>query len=457
LLPLLDVLCLLGIAAATDFVCVLCTALSGPAGAGLGLGRAAIIVAPFMLYDPGFGAAARRRKVGALVGSHALRFALFTAAMLGLGLLGGTLRDVPVAVLEFWFVGSLLLTSMTRALVARYVFSLRRDGALAEVIAVVGSGPVADRLARTIAARDPATATLIGPFDDAPSPTGVAPVAGTIADLIALAGTRRIDWILLASPPFTEPDLPALVSRLERLSVPIGLCPPSVGAGQALCGLDFVAGSIPVSILADRPINRHGALQKACADKVLGSAITLLLLPVLLAVAAAIKLTSPGPVFFRQKRHALDNREFEILKFRTMRWAPPKPTDTLVQTSRTDARITPLGRLLRATSVDELPQLLNVLKGEMSLVGPRPHAIDMRTESRLGVEITDVYPHRHRVKPGMTGWSQVNGARGATETEAQLLRRVELDLYYIDNWSILLDLKILLLTTREVLRRTNAF
>jgi lipopolysaccharide/colanic/teichoic acid biosynthesis glycosyltransferase len=140
-----------------------------------------------------------------------------------------------------------------------------------------------------------------------------------------------------------------------------------------------------------------------------------------------------------------------------MAWTGDVSGDSLEQTARFDRRVTRFGRFLRSTSLDELPQLFNVLKGEMSLVGPRPHAVNMRTEDRLGSEITGKYAHRHRVKPGMTGWSQVNGARGATTTTAQLRRRVALDLMYIDNWSLWLDLKILVLTCREVLKRTNAY
>ena len=140
-----------------------------------------------------------------------------------------------------------------------------------------------------------------------------------------------------------------------------------------------------------------------------------------------------------------------------MRWTPAATSTELKQTSRNDDRITWIGRFLRSSSLDELPQLFNVLKGEMSLVGPRPHAVNMRTEDRLGSEIIDVYAHRHRVKPGITGWSQVNGARGATDTMEQLKRRIELDLYYVENWSLLFDFKILLMTVREVMKKTNAY
>ena len=218
-----------------------------------------------------------------------------------------------------------------------------------------------------------------------------------------------------------------------------------------------IAGAVPVAVLAERPIRRWHAAVKTAMDLTLGGLATLALLPALGAIALAIKLDDPGPVLFRQRRHGYNNREFDIYKFRTMRVGANASVDVLKQTERGDPRVTRIGRFLRKWSLDELPQLFNVLRGEMSLVGPRPHAVVMRTQDRLGEEIVASYPHRHRVKPGITGWAQVHGARGATDTPEQLQRRIELDLYYIEHGSPWLDLKVLCMTCREVLRATNAF
>ena len=214
---------------------------------------------------------------------------------------------------------------------------------------------------------------------------------------------------------------------------------------------------LTVTLLADRPIRRWNAVLKASSDLVLGSVILVLLLPVLACIAVAIKLESPGPLLFKQRRHGFSSREFEIYKFRTMYHDTGTSNGNLQQTVRGDRRITRLGHFLRRFSLDELPQVFNVLEGTMSLVGPRPHAVNMRTEQRLGEEITDAYLHRHRVKPGITGWAQINGYRGATETVAQLRRRIKLDLYYVEHWSLGFDLKILSLTLRAVLRGANAY
>ncbi len=224
----------------------------------------------------------------------------------------------------------------------------------------------------------------------------------------------------------------------------------------ALHALPSIEG-LAVEWLDHRPIDRWGAVFKTVVDRGFGALLLVAALPICLIAAAAIKLETPGPLFYKQRRHALDNRVFHIYKFRSMAWQPMAPGAALEQTQRNDHRVTRVGRWLRASSIDELPQLLNVLRGEMSLVGPRPLAVDMRTEGLHGHEIASSYAHRHRVKPGMTGWAQVHGARGATSTREQLEERVRLDLEYIERWSPLLDLKILVMTVRVVIQGTNAF
>ena len=212
---------------------------------------------------------------------------------------------------------------------------------------------------------------------------------------------------------------------------------------------------------AFHPISRAMRLYprplEARAKRWLDIAIALLalafLIPVLPIIAAAIRIESAGPVFFRQQRLGLDGRPFTILKFRTMRAAPAP----LRQATRDDPRVTAIGRWLRRTSIDEWPQFLNVLRGDMSVVGPRPHAPGTRAGGRLFEDITIRYPDRHRVRPGLTGLAQVRGWRGETDTEHKLLRRVESDLEYIETWSLALDLVIVWRTVFVVLRMRNAY
>ncbi len=416
------------------------------------------VLAPFVLYDRNFAAAVGRRHVNVLVGMFGLRFALIGVIAIAIGASSQVFDNLPPGWVALWLGASFVLTALTRGVVARRVRALRRKGAFTESVAVVGAGPVADRLNRHLRHTKADSIELLGIFGDSPAgSTGSSTwPAGSIDELIELSKRRSIDWILVALPALDEARLGAIVQRLEVLRIPIALCPPNVGLRPPGEMVEYTGGGMPVMLLADRPIKRWNAVLKAAEDAVLCRFLILLLLPLLGLIALVVKLEGPGPIIFKQRRHAFNNSEFDIYKFRTMRVDEPASGDFL-QTARFDRRVTSVGRFLRSTSLDELPQLFNVLKGEMSLVGPRPHAVNMRTEDRLGSEITGTYAHRHRVKPGMTGWSQVNGARGATTTTAQLKRRIALDLMYIDNWSLWLDLKILMLTCREVLRRTNAY
>jgi Undecaprenyl-phosphate glucose phosphotransferase len=425
-------------------------------------------IAPFILYNQGFAAAASRRQTRLMVRFFLLRTICTVGVIAAFAAATQFIDSVPAEWVFSWLVLSILFTAATRIVAAQRVRTLQSKGQLTESIAVVGAGPVADKFDRHLRQTQVANVRLVGVFDEIkaeipklglaerPRVSSSTWPVHSLDRLIELGKSRSIDWIVITVQDGEEERMRALVERLNVLSIPIALCPENARLQSACKSVDYVGNGMPVLLLADRPIKRWNAILKSVEDAVLGWLLAAMLLPVFALIALAIRMDSPGPIIFRQKRHAFNNTEFDIYKFRTMRWQP-QTTETLQQTQRNDQRVTRLGRWLRETSLDELPQLFNVLTGEMSLIGPRPHAVNMRTEDRLGWEITDRYAHRHRVKPGMTGWSQVNGARGATDTIAQLQRRVELDLYYIEHWSLWLDIKILFMTFWTVMKKTNAY
>ncbi len=388
---------------------------------------------------------------GSALRAFAPRFAAFVAIVLLIGLVDGSLATIAPIWLLLWLGLSLLLLLLLRA---HLVPPPRR-----ETIAVVGAGPIADLLVSALKTRAHAPVDLLGVFDDrGPREQVDLQRRGSIADLLEIGKREPIDTILLALPGAAVQRVSDMVHDLKALAVPVGLCPADLlGRCSAQGAVAYAARSLPYALLADRPIQRSGLLIKAVEDYVLASVALLLLAPLLALIAVAVRISGPGPILFRQPRHAWNNGEFQVFKFRTMRWDPQARSRAMVQTQVDDARITAVGRFLRCSSLDELPQLLNVLRGEMSLVGPRPHALDMRTDNLLGNQIIRSYAHRHRVKPGITGLAQVNGYRGATHTVEALRRRVEYDLDYIDHWSLWLDLKILARTVWIVLRGTNAY
>jgi len=199
-----------------------------------------------------------------------------------------------------------------------------------------------------------------------------------------------------------------------------------------------------------------GYVLKAIEDRVLATLFLLIGLPIFAVIGALIKLDSNGPVFFKQKRYGFNNELIEVYKFRTLRQDMTDHNAERLVTAD-DPRVTRIGKFLRRTSLDELPQLISVLKGHMSIVGPRPHATAAKAGSRLYQEVVDGYYARHRVKPGITGWAQINGWRGETDTEEKIMRRTEHDLHYIDNWSIWLDLYIVARTPLALIRGLNAY
>jgi Undecaprenyl-phosphate glucose phosphotransferase len=273
----------------------------------------------------------------------------------------------------------------------------------------------------------------------------------TLELLSAFVRNSDVREVLLALS-WTEPDRIELVrDHLKGLPVSARLLPDS-----QIRTLTSYASSGHQRILSleiqRAPLNTAEQMVKRALDLVIGSLALVFFLPAMVFTALAIKIDGPGPIFFLQNRRGFNGRDFVMIKFRTM--TVQENGSTITQATRNDPRVTRIGRLLRAASADELPQLVNVLRGEMSLIGPRPHAL---AHDNYFENLLQDYAFRHHVKPGMTGWAQVNGLRGATPSVEQIARRVEMDLWYINNWSLWLDIQILMKTFFEVARKRNAF
>jgi len=357
-----------------------------------------------------------------------------------------------------WFAGGALLLGGSRALLARKIRHWERAGRLGEVVAIVGAGPVAQRLLRDLNAHH-TSLRVLGVYDDQasrlPAQCMGHPIRGTINDLVRDTREFGIDTVIVAVPLAEDRILVDTLNRLSVVPVDVRLCPDAFGLRLGQVQVSHMGGHTFLNVI-DRPLREGRWALKAIEDRLLGALILALISPVLLAIAIAVKLDSPGPAFFRQKRYGYNNRLIEVLKFRTMH---THLTDANAEqlTRRNDPRITRLGAFLRRTSLDELPQFINVMRGEMSIVGPRPHATAAKAGALLYQDAVRYYDARHRVKPGITGWAQVNGWRGETDTTEQIVRRVEHDLYYIDHWSIWLDLRIILSTILGGFTGRNAF
>ncbi|MCW5701077.1 MAG: undecaprenyl-phosphate glucose phosphotransferase [Bradyrhizobium sp.] len=343
-----------------------------------------------------------------------------------------------------WFISwislsALMLLAFHLAL-GRMLRRWTADGLFARRVLVYGSGTIAARLTEK-AAGNGYQLQIRGIFDDPASGAEArVAVAGGLADLIAHARENPIDEVLIALPLDEVERISQLVETLSVLPVDIRLCPSAAEMRRSPKALLNYQG-LTVVELESRPLDDWGPILKALEDRLLSFFALVFFMPFMLLVALAIRLDSKGPVLFRQRRHGFNNTIFHVYKFRTMHVVEDGPV--IVQARRDDPRVTRVGRFLRRTSLDELPQLLNVLQGDMSLVGPRPHALAHNDHYST---LLERYANRHKVKPGITGWAQVKGFRGETESPEKMKARVEHDLYYIENWSLWFDIKILAMT-----------
>ena len=341
-----------------------------------------------------------------------------------------------------------------------YTRRLMSDGRLERRAVIVGGGEPAAELIRTLEGQHSSDIRVCGIFDDRSgdrSPPVVVgyPKLGTIAELVEFGRMARIDMLVVTLPLSAEKRVLQLLKRLWVLPVDIRLSAHTNKLRFRPRAYSY-EGSVPFLDVFEKPIANWDAVSKRAFDLFFASLALVLLSPVMLVTALAIKLESKGPVLFRQKRYGFNNQVVDVLKFRSMYHEMADPDAKKVVT-KGDPRVTRVGRFIRKTSIDELPQLFNVLQGGLSLVGPRPHAVNAHTANRLWDEVVDGYFARHKVKPGVTGWAQINGWRGEVDDEEKIKQRVNCDLYYIENWSLLLDLQILFMTPLKLLNTENAY
>ena len=392
------------------------------------------------------------------------RILLLWSGVFAVMTLAGFLAKMSADFSRVWFMSwyglGFAALMIERFAVSRVIRKWARNGAMERRAVIVGGGRDAEKLIRALEQQPDNDIRICGIFDDRDdlrSPRIVAgyPKLGTLDELIEFARLARIDMLIVSLPLTAESRVLSMLKKLWVLPVDIRLSAHSNQLRFRPRAYSFV-GRVPMLDIFDKPISNWDSVAKRLFDIIFSVIAIVLLMPVMIATAIAIKLDSPGPVLFRQKRHGFNNEVVEVLKFRSMYTHLSDPTAKNAVT-RNDPRVTRVGRFIRKTSIDEFPQFFNALAGSLSLVGPRPHAISARAHDRIFDEIVDGYFARHKVKPGVTGWAQINGWRGEIDTDEKIQKRTEFDLHYIENWSLAFDLKILLLTPIRLLKSENAY
>src|SRR5882762_3536537 len=383
------------------------------------------------------------RQMTRMISSWAFVFLLFIGASF-FAKLGGEVSRLWLS--AFFFIGlAALITErmILRGMVRRWA----REGRLDRRTIVVGSDQNGEKLIDALNVQDDSDLDILGVFDDrndnrALDTCAGSPKLGKVDDIVEFARRTRVDLVLFALPISAETRILEMLKKLWVLPVDIRLSAHTNKLRFRPRSYSYL-GKVPTLDVFEAPITDWDLVMKWLFDHIVGAMILLLAGPLMALVALAIKLDSPGPVLFRQKRFGFNNERIDVLKFRSLYHDQADPLATRIVT-KNDTRVTRVGRFIRKSSLDELPQLFNVVfKSNLSLVGPRPHAVQGKLQSQLFDEAVDGYFARHRVKPGITGWAQINGWRGEVDSEEKIQKRVEFDLYYIENWSVLFDLAIL--------------
>jgi putative colanic acid biosynthesis UDP-glucose lipid carrier transferase len=358
-------------------------------------------------------------------------------------------------VLLTWLIATPILQWLAAMLGKAIVQRLAAQPSARRTAVVVGAGPLGVKVARALIESADHGIDFIGYFDDRTDDRvhedASARHLGGLKDVAAYVFAHGVREVYITMPLGSQPRIVELLKEVQGTTASLFFVPDVFGISIIQGRLQDMNG-VPVVGICETPFTGTNELVKRISDIVLATLILILISPVLLAIAIGVKLSSPGPVVFRQRRNGLDGEEIVVYKFRSMR--TQDNGSVIQQAVKGDPRVTPFGAFIRRTSLDELPQFVNVLQGRMSIVGPRPHAVAHNEQYR---QIIKAYMVRHKVKPGITGWAQVNGQRGETDTIEKMQARVEYDLEYLRNWSLGLDLQIIVRTIRLVFFDRHAY
>jgi len=375
--------------------------------------------------------------------------------LLLLGWASGTLGAFDARALLAWVLATPAVTFAAHRTVPPLLARIRAAEGLQRTAVIAGANALGHRLAVHIAASPVLGLRIAGYFDDRDAgrleEVDAARVLGGLGALADYVKAHHVEVIYIAMPMYSQPRMLKLLEDLRDTTASIYFVPDVLLFDLIQARVDAIGG-MPVLAVCESPFRGLDAALKRLSDIALAAAILVLIAPLMLAIALGVKASSPGPVLFRQRRYGLDGREIVVYKFRTMTCL--EDGGVVRQATRDDERVTPFGALLRRYSLDELPQFVNVLQGRMSVVGPRPHAV---AHNEMYRKLIRGYMIRHKVKPGVTGLAQVNGLRGETDSLDKMRARIEYDLAYLRNWTLLLDLQIVLKTVAVVLRGHNAY
>jgi putative colanic acid biosynthesis UDP-glucose lipid carrier transferase len=410
------------------------------------------IILALLLFSITFpGRPPRGTSPGAIARDVLTGWILIVGMLLMLGWATRTLGTFDERVIVTWIATTPVVMFTAHMLVPILLPKLLAAEGIQRVAVVAGAGSLGRKLAQQIETTPFLGIRVAGYFDDrAP---GRLPdmdsksFLGSLDGLADYAKKNRVDLIYVTLPMASQPRIMKLLDELHDTTASVYFT-PDIFMFDLIQGRMDTIGGIPVLAVCETPFCGMNGIIKRASDIVLASVILTLIAPILAAIAIAVKYTSPGPVLFRQRRYGLDGREIVVYKFRSMTVTEDGPV--VRQATKNDNRVTPLGAFLRRTSLDELPQFINVLQGRMSIVGPRPHAV---AHNEMYRKLVKSYMVRHKVRPGITGWAQVNGLRGETDTVEKMKARIEYDLDYLRHWSLRLDLRIIWRTIFVVFKK----